>query len=296
MEANLRNTKIKIARSFLENNYTKDRSFTEKELSKRLWIRKKEIEAFKDKLFDERDGKFSLKESFYNEVSKWIQEHDANKENIEEVKEKYKALFEKFSKSYNYSEYMRGLKPLYTHLHWYFLPVYRDYMIDNRGVSPEDDIDEYYDHFHSLQDLYNLIDKDQDYWKTLKGDLNLGVPYKFPVYTNRWGHEDIYAVTRTYDGWYVKYHGIGGECKPDGKGRDSEFDGRTISSPGGFIENFNQDYVDYPKNFHYVIERLWNLADENEMNPDELQEKLLDVAKLVSEVERTVGRFTPSWY
>lgn len=296
MEANIRNTKIKIAKSFLENSFTKKVSFTEKELSKHLWIRKKEIEAFKDDLFDERDGNFSLKDSFYNEVSMWMKKNETSKENIEEVKEKYKALFEKFSQSYDYSDYMPNLKPLYNQLHWYFLPVYRDYMIDNRRTSPEDNIDEYYDHFHSLQDLYNLIDKEDDYWKTLKGDVNLEVPCKFPIYTNRWGSEDVYTVTRIYNGWNVRYHGIGGECEPDGKGRDVEFDGRIMSSPGGFIANFNQDNVDYPKNFHYAIKRLWDLADENEMKPEELQEKLYDVAKLVSEVERTVGRYTPSWY
>ena len=126
--------------------------------------------------------------------------------------------------------------------------------------------------------------------------MNLDKPCDFPVYTNRWGHEDVYKVTRLYNGWQVEFNNIGGFCTSDGKGVTIELHGERQETRGGFIANFQQDHVDYPKNFHYVIERLWNLADSNEMKIDELQVKLKDVARLVSEVEKAVGRFTPSWY
>lgn len=288
IEANKRNTEMKIAKIFIENNISKEKVFSRNEIASTLFVREKEFEAFKDDLFVVKDENYTVNLEVYKKIEVWKEKHQENKEQIDIAITKYKKLFEKIQETYNYQEKIKEFKPLIIKLHWYFLPIYSDQMINNRGVNPEDDIYDYYDHFHSLQDLYKIIDAKSGYWKTLKGDVNLNHIFKFPVYTNRWGHEDIYKVKRIYNGWYVTNIGIRGYCTPNGEG--------IGEARGGFIANFNQDYVQYPKSFHYIIETLWELADDTEMSIDELQEKLLDVARLISETEKTINRFTPDWY
>jgi len=289
MEANQRNTMIKIAKVFIDKNFPANKTFTRNDISSLLFVREKEFEAFKGELFIKTNKLYRILPAFYEKILEWKKLHNENKENIENAIVEYKKLFESIEKTYNYSAIFAQLIPLIKRLHWYLLPVYRDLMIHNRRVSPEENIEEYYNHFHSLQDLYKIIDAPADVWKTLKGDVNLNQECYFNVYTNRWGHEDIYKVKRIYNGWYVYHQSIGGFCSPDGKGLNEDSD-------GGFIANFDQDYVEYPDKFHYVIERLWNLADETEMSIQELQQKLSEVAKLISEVEKTVKRYTPDWY
>ncbi|WP_066631487.1 hypothetical protein [Labilibacter marinus] len=290
MQANKRNTKVKIAKAFIENSFIKDKIFSRSDIESVLFVREKEFESFKEQLFIEADrGGYRVDPDFFEEILKWKKFHNSSKESIETAKVEYKKMFQSFECDYNYPPVFDKITPLFNQLHWYFLPVYKDHMIDNRGVIPEENINEYYNHFHSLQDLYKIIDSTSNNWKSLKGDVNLNQVCDFPVYTNRWGHEDNYKVTRTFNGWSVENLGIGGACSPEGKSLDKE-------SESGFIANFEQDFVDYPSKFHYIIERLWNLADETEMDIKELQSKLYEVAKLVSEVEKTISRNTPDWY
>jgi len=289
IEANKRNTEMKIAKIFIEYKISKEKIFSRNEIAYTLFVREKEFEAFKDELFDKTgEDQYKLKPEFYSKIEKWKKNHDKSKTKIDDAIKKYKQLFEEIQEKYNYREKFKEFEPLIKKLHWYFLPIYSDRMIYNRGVNPEDDIINYYDNFHSLQDLYKIIDAKSNYWKTLKGDKNLNHTFRFPVYTNRWGHEDIYKVTRKYNGWYVENIGISGICKPNGKGFGE--------SSGGFVANFEQDYVQVPKSFYFIIERLWELADDTEMDIDELQDKLLDVARFISEVEKTIDRYTPDWY
>lgn len=297
MEANLRNTKLKIGKIFIENDFPENKKFSRTQISDILFVREKEFERFKEELFNEIDNEYTLDSTFFLEIAGWKKNHIESNDSIETSIAEYKEIYEKIAKDYNYNQYSTDLKPLINKLHWHFLPIYKDVMIDNRGISPEENIEEYYNHYHSLQDLYNIIDLPPNNWKTLNGDINLNLACKFPVYTNRWGHEDIYSVKRTYKGWYVSNLAISGESKPNGKGFSyGDEDEDDDSTGGGFIDNFNQDYVEYPKSFHYIIERLWEMADQTEMSINELQEKLLEVARLISEVEKTINRFTPKWY
>ena len=289
MEANLRNTKIKIAKIFIEYEFPANKTFTRNEISSNLFVREKEFETFNKELFTQTKNLFRLNLDFYIKIRDWEQLHNDSKDSINSCIREYKKLFEQIERTNNYFDILQYLKPLVKQLHWFYLPVYRDLMINNRGVSPEENIEEYYNHFHSLKDLYKIIDTPSNLWKTLKGDINLNQECNFEVYTNRWGHEDTYKVKRIYNGWYVSHLSIEGECNPDGTGL-------IENSYGGFIANFNQDSVEYPESFHYFMERLWNLADETEMSIQELQQKLSDVARLISEVEKTIKIYTPNWY
>lgn len=289
MNANIRNTKIKIAKIFIEKKFQADKIFTRNDIPSVLFVREKEFETFKAILFVKTNKSYSITPAFYDEILKWKNLHNKNKGSIENTIHNYKKLFKSIEKTYNYNTIFDQLTPLFQQLHWCFLPVYSDVIIDNRDVSPEDDIVTYYNNFHSLQDLYKIIDSSPDYWKTLKGDINLNQVCNFAVYTKRWGHEDVYKVKRLYNGWYVENISISGSSAPDGRALNP-------NSKGGFLANFNQDFVDYPDQFHSVIKRLWELADETEMDIKELQIKLSEVARLISEVEKTISRFTPDWY
>ncbi len=288
IEAVKRNTEMKIAKIFIENSFSEEQLFTLNEIASTLFVREKEFESFKSLLFIDVQSNYRVSPELYTKIVEWRKKHEENKDQIKDTIKEYKKLFESIQESYNYTEVFNDFKPLIYKLHWAFLPVYEDYMINNRGVNPEDDINDYYDHFHSLQDLYKTIDASKSSWKTLKGDINLNHIFKFPIYTNRWGHEDVYKVIRTYNGWSVANIGISGVCDTYGKGLND--------SRGGFVANFNQDYVQYPESFHFMINRLWELADESEMSIEELQAKLLNIANLISEVEKTIDKFTPNWY
>lgn len=289
MDACFRNTKIKIAKSVIEKEYLENKSYTRKEIANSLFVREKEFEQFKEILFKKEDESYLLNPDFFKEIKGWSLKQQESSTSIEDTKNQFIEIFIEIKKDFNYRKKFEKLKPLFRRLHWYYLPVYQDLMITNRGINPEKNIDEYYDHFHSLEDLYNIISKPNHYWKTLKGDINLNQECNFAVYTNRWGHEDMYKVKRVYDGWYVSHLSINGHSTPDALYEDD--------TPGGaFVANFQQDYVDYPKSFHYILGRLWEIADENDMEIQELQEKLSDVALLVSQVEKTVKKYTPNWY
>ncbi len=286
--ANFRNTKIKIAKSFIENNFDKEISFSYDGLSNKLWIRIKEIESFSEELFVIKNKSYKIKDEFYGKIQDWREKQEKAKREIADSISEYNTIWDKFQENYRWEPYSGELKPLIEKLHWYYLPVYEDYMIDNRGVEPEEDFFKYYEHYHALQDLHSLQEKPDDYWKTLKGDLNLDQSCKFPIYTNRFNREDRYTVKRLYNGWDVKFSSIGGFTTPDGRGMEE-------GSKGGFLANFHQDLVNYPNTFHDVIGGLWDLADSTEMQIEELQAKLFEVAKFVSETEKVVGKFYPKW-
>jgi len=295
IEPILRNTKMKIAKSFIENDFDYCKEFSKIEMSSSLWLMQKEIETFCEELFENKGDIYVLKKNFVENIKNWKQHHLKALDNKEILSKNYLEIFSKFEKDFNFMSFFDEIYKCIPELHWIFLPIYSDQMIYNRRVNPEESMKDYYYHFHSLRDLKREIDRNPHYWKTLKGDINLNQDCDFPIYTNRFGYEDVYKVRRVYNGWdVVNFIGIGAYCTPNGKGIP---DGKgNTKRKGGFVANFEQDSVNYPKRFHYVLGNLWEKADENEMDIKELQSKLKDVAKLVSESEIAVSENTPSWY
>jgi len=248
IEPILRNTKVKIAKSFIENDFDYSKGFSKIEMSSSLWLMQKEIETFCDKLFDNRGDIYVLKKNFVEKIKNWKQLHLEALDKKEILSKNYLEIFSKFEKDFSFMGFYEDIYKHIPELHWSFLPIYSDQMIYNRRVDPEESMKDYYYHFHSLRDLKREIDKDPDYWKTLKGDINLNQDCDFPIYTNRFGNEDVYKVRRVYNGWDVNFIGIGGYCTPDGKGIP---DGKGNNGrKGGFVANFEQDSVSlsYPKN------------------------------------------------
>lgn len=99
----------------------------------------------------------------------------------------------------------------------------------------------------------------------------------FRVYNRRRGSTIRYTISKTSEGWYISYIAINGNCSPDG----NPF----------FYKNFNQDYINYPSGFGNQLEYLWEKIDNEEIDRDEAQEKLQELADWVSFCEKS----TPIW-
>lgn len=107
----------------------------------------------------------------------------------------------------------------------------------------------------------------------VKVDQTIGQEFRFDVYSDRWEHDDSYRVVRTETGWDIYHIAIGGECEKSG-------------SPY-LIENFNQDYIDYPANIGEYMEAIWERAKNENWNHEQVQAALDQVAKWVSTCEET---------
>ena len=139
---------------------------------------------------------------------------------------------------------------------------------------------EYYNHPDCLKALLNEV-KNKGIILSNKSDDTLDKEIPFKVYTRRWGHEDTYSIKRTVNGWYCKYIAIRGECEKNGE--------------GGLFKNLDHDSIFYPKEgVAYAMERLWEEADEGEIDFEELSKKLQQIADWISVVEKSINA-QPEW-
>lgn len=151
-------------------------------------------------------------------------------------------------------------------------PRHHAYMVENRGFSPRHP--EFYRHVHPVEDLLAFL-KDPDA-NDDPIDQTLGVQFEFPVYSRRWGHDDIYSVRRTGEGWEIEHMGHGGPC--DRRGEPFLY------------ENFRKDLINYPARLPDYVEELWRLAEDAGLSPETVQEALSALGNWVSQTERA----TPS--
>ena len=83
------------------------------------------------------------------------------------------------------------------------------------------------------------------------------------------------------NGWYCKYIAIRGECKKNGE--------------GGLFMNLDHDSVFYPKEgVAYAMEKLWEDADDEVIDFDELAKRIQQIADWISAVEKSMGE-QPEW-
>ncbi len=100
---------------------------------------------------------------------------------------------------------------------------------------------------------------------------------RFRVYSRRWGHYDTYELVRTSTGWNVSHLAINGDCEPNGNPY--------------LISNLKQDNISYPSNFPQILETFWNHIDEENLDRDQIQEKIDELANWISITENN----KPSW-
>ncbi|PAD21310.1 hypothetical protein [Terribacillus saccharophilus] len=300
-DARIRNIKIKISHAILENDsLVFSEELTDEELRQKFYLKKSDIYLLRNMTLEGDSNIFHLitenARSFIAEHNK-ISSDEANSLKAILVKE-YKEMqshFESFKVDYKFIEQkLNQLSEVACKLHWFYLPVYDEEFIINRDVLPEADISKYYDHFHSVEDLYSYIfERNKAFdWKSTGGDLNLGHKLDFKVFTCRWGHYDNYTFIRVYNGWEISAMTGTVECRPNGEAIST----REPSFNSGLYYILNQDSVQYPEDgVKYALSELWKEADSNEMSLEELQDKLHDIANWISEVEKATHDNQPSW-
>ena len=101
IEANKRNTEMKIAKIFIENSFSKEKLFSKNEIASTLFVKEKEFEAFKDDLFVVKDDNYTVKPEFYKKIEIWKEKHQANKDQIDTAINEYKKLFR-----FNYNKWL----------------------------------------------------------------------------------------------------------------------------------------------------------------------------------------------
>lgn len=153
-------------------------------------------------------------------------------------------------------------------------PRHHGYMIENRDMTADDP--QFYMHVHPVEDLLAFLD--DPHANDDPVDQTIGEQFEFRVFSRRWGHHDIYQITRTLLGWDVNHFAIGGPC--DKGGRPFLFD------------NFRQDSIQHPHRLDGWFEWLWDQAESKGLSKEQVQEALNELAAWVSETEQKV----PSGY
>jgi hypothetical protein len=149
-------------------------------------------------------------------------------------------------------------------------PRHRQTMIQNRGLAA--DHPEFYMHIHSAEDLLAFINDENA--NNDPQDVTLNGNFTLTVYTNRHGHDDRYAITRTAAGWTCRHLSVGGVGDKGGR--------------PGLQACLDQDHVSYPASLFDRMEWLWQQAADQGLSHDQVQTALNELATWVSDTERAV--------
>jgi len=149
-------------------------------------------------------------------------------------------------------------------------PRHHQYMIDNRGLEPDDP--EFYLHLHPIEDLIKYTydphaNDDPD-------DKTIGEDFDITIVSRRWNAHDTYTFKRTESGWYVKGVGEGGPC---------DFTASPL-----FYELLRHDSVVYPRDVGEWFEWLWMRAKDKGLSKEAVQEGLKDIADWINATEHNV--------
>lgn len=294
----IRNLKFHILNYMSENtNFNLRETIDEKDLKEKFYFKKSDILNYSNIFLKNKQ----FKDEIIEELNGYFEQHRAvGKVDVEtlEFKNIYETLSEYFSGKYNEdidtTDLINRGAALASKIHWAYLPVYKETYMNNSGMIPEENLEEYYRHYHMIEDLYREITNSslKVDWRSIPGDINLNKAMKMSIYTARWGHEENYTVKRTESGWifeHFSYNNI--VCKPNGH----SLDGEDIKI-NGFYSILEQDSIQYPREgVEYALEQLWEEADTTNMSIEKLKVKINEIGKWISEVEKAVHEFQPSW-
>jgi hypothetical protein len=91
------------------------------------------------------------------------------------------------------------------------------------------------------------------------------------VFSRRWGHDDVYEISRTENGWQFAGLSIHGECDKSGH--------------PFLFKALDHDSINYPADLRGYMEYLWNeSADQNE---EWIQERLNELSEWIRTVEKS---------
>ncbi|NLV22080.1 MAG: hypothetical protein GXY49_08860 [Syntrophomonadaceae bacterium] len=290
--ARRRNLLISIIRGILKENYEVSREYTVSEIETAFHFRKRDIAYNLGYFFNKKDDSFVLKKKMMNEVQRIIHNQQLALGQLETAKVLFIKSFGRFyddrknntNFSFDHERFRKifsDLHPVIPILHWGMLPILLKWLMINSGRLPEDDLIAFYDHYDMLTALLNEIRGEGETMET-KGDETLNKEMTFSVYTRRWGHSDDYRIERTIDGWEVHHISINGKCAKDGE--------------GALMINLHHDGIFFPEDgVKYALSNLWDDAEDGKVTPEELQEKLQQIADWISSVEKAVGDNQPDW-
>jgi hypothetical protein len=153
-------------------------------------------------------------------------------------------------------------------LHKIVKPKHHKYMIENRGVDPNDR--EFYNHIHPVEDLLAFIN--DPHANDDPEDQTIDHDFEIKIYSRRWGHYDTYNVKRTISGWIIGNIAISGSCDKTGKPY--------------LFENLNHDLINYPEELPGYFEWLWEKASEEGLSHEKVQESLNILGEWISDCEK----------
>lgn len=196
-----------------------------------------------------------------------------NDSDISERKKEFQEKFKILDSSDSYTP-TKELIELASNIHWNILPEYEEYMIVNSELYPNVDTEEYYNHFHALEDLYKELISQGKKVNSKKGDVNLNKAITINIYSRRWGHTDPYNIERTVNGWKVRFH----------QEREGSKEGDAL------IKTLRHDLINYPASLGTFMWHLWNKADASEMSIDELRVDLEQIANWINVCEENTPK------
>ena len=288
----IRNLRISIAKGLLSESWNIKREFSESELKNVFRFKYCDLVYYSSYFFNKSDEKYTLTDKEMIYIKNILNSNKIAKQFLQDADARFISEFEGFYNEYVSSNYRdfpfscykkieKNLMEIIPVLHWGHLPIFNKYLLHNREINPEEDTLEFYCHFDCMKAILDEIEGGGQIM-SIKSDDTLGKNLTFEVYTRRWGHSDIYCMQRTIDGWLCNHMAINGKCRKSGE--------------GALSNNLNHDGVFFPEEaVMFAMEKLWETADEGEIDLVELQNRLQQVADWISSVEKAVGKNQPDW-
>ncbi|WP_440970907.1 hypothetical protein ACSS6N_09470 [Peribacillus frigoritolerans] len=295
-EARKRNLKIKLYKVSLSKGKALDQTYSKEAIHKKLFFKKSDIADYIDCFFDISNEKYIIKSEIKEEFDRYFEKYNQYSSDQQELevilKTNYKAIrdiYMNFKPTEDAYEIIQKTKEIAAKMHWIYLPLYPEQTIMNSGIIPEENPEEYYNQFHTIEDLYRVVfESGEIVWNSVEGDINLNSPLKMRIYSSRWGHDDIYSVKRTMNGWNFKHLSYDFNCSKDG----------TLNSikEDGFYRILAHDSIQYPYDgVKFALETLWKTADSTSMSIKELEIKLQDIGDWINAVEKATKNNQPNW-
>lgn len=295
-KARIRNLEIKLYKISLSKGKILNQIHNKETINKKLFFKKSDINEYINYFFDINDNGYSIKQEVINKFNEYSSKYDQYSPNQEELegllKENYKEIkniYMNFEHIQNAQQIINKTKKIAAKLHWIYTPIYLEQTIINSEIIPEENTEEYYNHFHTIEDLYRVIFENGGItWDNLEGDVNLNSPMKMKIYSTRWGHDDVYSVKRTVTGWNFKHLSYDYNCLKDG----------TVSGDkkDGFYRILEHDSIQYPYDgVKNALETLWEEADSRSMSIKDLEDHLQDIGDWINAVERVTKNYQPKW-
>ncbi|WNB93421.1 hypothetical protein [Bacillus sp. NEB1478] len=151
-------------------------------------------------------------------------------------------------------------------------PKHHKYMIENRGLLP--DHPDFYRHIHPTEDLIDYLDN--THANDDPEDVTIGNTFNLKIFSKRWGHDDLYKLVRTPEGWNFSFLSYDGPCDKQG----IPF----------LYKALKHDSISYPIDLPGFLEWLWDQAEEQGLSKDEVQSAMDDISEWIRVCEVNTPR------